>query len=52
MKLRKDKIADIQVGFIAINKAGEFGGCSIHKGFQFALHDNDGARLLDGKFLN
>ena len=28
---------DMQVGFIALNKAGEYGGYSLHKGFDFAL---------------
>jgi len=50
IKWRKDKIAELQVAFIAINKAGEYGGYAIHKGFQFAVHDNDGAKLHDGGF--
>ena len=28
---------DMQVGFIAINKAGKYGGYSLHKGFDYAL---------------
>src|SRR6266446_6387177 len=42
MKLRIEKIADMQVAFIAINKAGEYGGAAIHKGFQFAVYDTNG----------
>jgi N4-(beta-N-acetylglucosaminyl)-L-asparaginase len=50
IKLRKDKIADLQVGFIAMNKLGEYGGYCIHSGFQFAVHDAKGPKLIDGIF--
>ena len=36
---RKPKAKDIQVGFLAINKAGEVGAWSIQKGFTYALCD-------------
>lgn len=32
-------VEDLQVGFIALNKQGEYGGYSIHKGFNYAIHD-------------
>lgn len=36
IKKHKD-LANLQVGFIAINKAGEYGGFSIYPGFYFAI---------------
>lgn len=39
---------DIQVGFIALNKAGETGGFCIQPGFNYAVYTPDeGNRLLD-----
>lgn len=35
------KLEDIQIGFIAINKAGEFGGYALQKGFDFAVKSNE-----------
>ena len=46
---RKKNLKDIQVGFIAINKQGEYGAYCIHPGFNFAVHDQSGNRLIDGK---
>lgn len=34
---------EIQVCFIALNKAGEFGAASIKRGFNFAVHDSTAA---------
>ncbi len=31
------KLEDIQIGFIALNKAGEFGGFALQKGFDFGV---------------
>jgi N4-(beta-N-acetylglucosaminyl)-L-asparaginase len=42
-------IQDLQVGFIAINKEGKIGSYAIHKGFNYALHDTQGNRLIDSK---
>ncbi|MBC7862412.1 MAG: N(4)-(beta-N-acetylglucosaminyl)-L-asparaginase [Bacteroidia bacterium] len=50
MRYRKEKVPEIQVGFIAINKAGEYGGYCIHSGFQYAVCDNKGAKLIDSAF--
>lgn len=38
VEIRKEKIKELQVGFIAINKSGEFGAFAIHKGFTYAVH--------------
>ncbi|MFN6039950.1 MAG: N(4)-(beta-N-acetylglucosaminyl)-L-asparaginase [Bacteroidota bacterium] len=50
-RLRKSKLQEIQVGFIAINKLGEYGAFAIHKGFQFAVQDSSGAKLLDAESM-
>lgn len=42
-------VSDLQVGFIALNKAGEHGGYCIHKGFNYALRDKKNNLLIDGK---
>jgi N4-(beta-N-acetylglucosaminyl)-L-asparaginase len=36
VKLRGEKVKDIQVGFLALNKQGETGAFSLNKGFQYA----------------
>lgn len=50
-KSRKKDLSAIQVGFIAINKQGEYGSYCIHPGFNFAVHDQTGNRLIDGKSI-
>ncbi|KJD31179.1 glycosylasparaginase [Tamlana nanhaiensis] len=41
----------LQVGFIAVNKAGEYGGYSLRSGFNYAVCDTDnGNRMEDSKF--
>lgn len=50
-ELRKKDLKNIQVGFIAINKQGEYGSYCIHPGFNFAVHDQKGNRLIDGKSI-
>lgn len=43
------KAKDIQVGFLALNKAGAYGAYCLQKGFTFAVHDESGNRLMEGK---
>ncbi len=43
-------VSDLQVGFIAINKQGEYGGYCIHRGFNFAVRDKTTNKLIDGKY--
>lgn len=38
---------NLQVGFLALNKQGEYGAYSIHKGFNFAVRSNDQDELID-----
>lgn len=46
VKKRSEKARDFQVGFLALNKQGEYGAWGVHKGFSYAIHDNTGNRLL------
>lgn len=48
-KKQQHRIKDIQVGFIALNKNGEYGSYCIHPGFNFAVMDKSGNLLIDGK---
>jgi isoaspartyl peptidase/L-asparaginase-like protein (Ntn-hydrolase superfamily) len=47
--LNRDHI--YQVGFIAINKDGEYGAYSVREGFQYALYKDDKNGLYDSEFL-
>ena len=41
----------LQVGFIAVNKEGEYGGYSLRSGFNYAVYDEKkGNRMEDAKF--
>jgi N4-(beta-N-acetylglucosaminyl)-L-asparaginase len=46
-KQRNKKLQDIQVGFIALNKKGEFGSYCVQKGFNYAVCDMEGNRLIN-----
>ncbi len=47
-----EKSKQIQVGFIAINKQGEYGGYCLQKGFNFAVcYADDKNFLEDGKYI-
>lgn len=48
-KKRKKSLQDVQVGFLALNKEGQFGAFSIQKGFTFAVYDKDGNRMNESK---
>lgn len=47
---RNKNLKDIQVGFIAINKQGEYGSYCIQDGFNFAVYDQKGNRLEKPEF--
>lgn len=52
IKVKGAKAKDIQVGFIAINKQGEYGGYCIQKGFNYAVCFADDKNILvDGKYI-
>lgn len=42
-------IDDIQAGFLAINKEGEYGAYAVHPGFNYALHQRGGKSLVNSK---
>jgi N4-(beta-N-acetylglucosaminyl)-L-asparaginase len=50
MKLRKKELKDIQVGFIALNKNGEVGSYCVQSGFNYAVCDSSGNRLIDAGY--
>ncbi len=47
----KYDIKDLQVGLIAINKAGEHGAYSIQPGFVYAVTNNEKTTVIDSKSL-
>lgn len=51
IKKHGPKAKDIQVGFIAINKKGEFGGYALQKGFNYAVQSNAGVKVYDAKSI-
>lgn len=50
-KNRGKELKDIQVGFIALNKKGEYGSYCIQGGFNYAVHDATGNRLIDANYF-
>jgi N4-(beta-N-acetylglucosaminyl)-L-asparaginase len=51
MNNRKKNLKDIQVGFIALNKEGEYGSYCVQGGFNYAVCDATGNRLIDAEFF-
>ena len=50
-KNRNKNLKDIQVGFIALNKKGEYGAYCIQDGFNFAVNDATGNRLINANYF-
>ena len=50
--IANQKYQDAQVGYLAINKQGEYGAYSIKQGFKYALHYKRKNNLLDAEFAN
>lgn len=46
-KKQQKRASEIQVGFIALNKAGQYGSYCLQKGFSYAVHNNSGNRLIE-----
>ncbi|HYW34934.1 MAG TPA: N(4)-(beta-N-acetylglucosaminyl)-L-asparaginase [Balneolaceae bacterium] len=46
LNYNKRSKSNIQEGFIAVNKDGEYGGYGMRAGFEFAVHDQSGNRLI------
>ena len=51
IRIKGPKAKDIQVGFLAINKKGQVGAWSIHKGFEYAIRNQGEERLVKAKFV-
>lgn len=49
VKNQPKKSKEIQVGFLALNKNGEYGAFALQKGFTYAVHDAEGNKLRDSK---
>lgn len=49
LKKSPNKSKNVQVGFLALNKNGEYGAYCLQKGFTFALHDVSGNKLHNAK---
>ncbi len=51
IKLRKEKAKNLQVGFIALNKKGQFGGYAIQKGFTYCVQTKEGSKVYEAKHM-
>lgn len=51
VKKRGEKAKDLQVGFIALNNKGEFGGYALQKGFTFAVQSKTGVKVYTSKSI-
>ncbi len=52
IKMRgRDKLKDLQVGLIALNKAGEYGCYALNKEFTMAVQDGKGVKVVEAKSL-
>jgi N4-(beta-N-acetylglucosaminyl)-L-asparaginase len=49
MLSKSARAKEVQVGFLALNKNGETGAFCLRNGFSYAMHDNDGNRLVESK---
>ena len=50
-ELRNANLNDTQIGFIALNKKGQYGAFCLQKGFNFAVKDQKQNQLIDAKSL-
>lgn len=51
LRIKGPSAKQIQIGFIAINKKGQYGGFALQKGFSFAVKTNSEERLVTAKSL-
>jgi N4-(beta-N-acetylglucosaminyl)-L-asparaginase len=49
VRKRGPKAKDLQVGFIAVSKSGEYGGFALQKGFTYAVHSKNGVKVSEAK---
>jgi N4-(beta-N-acetylglucosaminyl)-L-asparaginase len=51
IRMRGSKVKDLQVGFLALNRKGEFGAYALQKGFTYAVHTNEGSKVYSSKSI-
>ncbi|MEE9373074.1 MAG: N(4)-(beta-N-acetylglucosaminyl)-L-asparaginase [Saprospiraceae bacterium] len=51
IRTKHTDVEDLQVGFLAMDKLGNYGGYSIHKGFSYAVHTFEGNVLSSAESL-
>jgi N4-(beta-N-acetylglucosaminyl)-L-asparaginase len=51
VRKRGAKAKEVQVGFIALNTKGEFGGYALQKGFTYAVHSKAGVKVYNSKSI-
>jgi isoaspartyl peptidase/L-asparaginase-like protein (Ntn-hydrolase superfamily) len=51
IKIKHTNYKDFQVGYLAVNKAGEIGAFAIHPGFSYALHKKGENKVYKSKSL-
>jgi N4-(beta-N-acetylglucosaminyl)-L-asparaginase len=51
VRKRGPKAKELQVGFIALNTKGEFGGYALQKGFTYAVQSKSGVKVYDSKSI-
>jgi len=49
VKIKKEKVKEIQVAFLAVNKKGQVGSFAIHPGFEYAIRTNEMEKLVKSK---
>ena len=49
VKIKGEKVKEIQVAFLAVNKKGQVGSFAIHPGFEYAIRTNDLEKLVKSK---
>jgi N4-(beta-N-acetylglucosaminyl)-L-asparaginase len=49
IKIKGEKVKEIQVAFLALNKKGQVGAFAIHPGFSYAMKSNDTEKLIKSK---
>ncbi|HEX8609471.1 MAG TPA: glycosylasparaginase, partial [Pedobacter sp.] len=49
VKRSSERSKNIQVGFVALNKKGEYGGYSLQKGFSYSVKSNTVEKVFPAK---
>ena len=49
LKIKGDKVKEIQVAFLAVNKKGQVGSFAIHPGFEYAMRNSTEEKLVKSK---